>query len=75
MRTMPRRITPQQARGNYRAKCQICCAWFLRSDLTRLPNGLLACREDSKGRTEVELDMANAMAAASRPARYYGEEP
>lgn len=75
MLTIPRKLSKERLRGNWRERCNYCSALFLRSDLTRLPNGLLACSWDAKGLTDVELDMLNAQGAArSSGARYSDED-
>lgn len=65
MRTIPRRLSRDRPRGDYRAMCDYCgCTWH-RSDLMRDASGLLRC-PDETGRDAVTLDRLNARHSMQR---------
>ena len=65
--TIPRNMPHTHLRGDYRCRCDLCGALYMRSDCRR-DNELLRCKDCQKGREKTELSMLNAQAASGRRA-------
>lgn len=78
-KTIPNRINPSWPRGTYRVCCDYCGAAYMRHQLVRKENGLLACsgthNNCAQGRDEVQLSRMNAEHSAQvykHPHRFDG---
>jgi len=60
MKTIPRSLTEDYPRGDRRARCDYCGCMWMRSQLTKKEDGLLACPDDVDGRVATELSRLNA---------------
>jgi hypothetical protein len=63
MRTIPRNLPNDYPRGDRRARCDYCGVMWMRSQLVKKEDGLLACPDDAPGRVATELSRLNAQDA------------
>lgn len=64
-KTIPNKARRSWPKGTYQACCDYCGAIYMRHELVRKENGLLACMATcAKGRDEVQLSRMNAEHAA-----------